>query len=766
MLGQGCPTSFRFRAAGRSRFAYSCPRAPCQPAGWRLARSVLLRSLVAGAIAASLATCATCGAAEQPARLRIVWGAGAAAPQAWHGSIAVEGGRITDFAPLGVEADEAAALQLVDGKLLVDPLHPRSFDGCDLTVEATADSTLVVNLSHSSPADEEVLRIGLGEVVENSFRGSLANGSGYLLAMRAPGDRLRVAIEREHLVFDPDEAWRPTVVPDVELKEGESSVPIVARIRTAGGTELIWETAQSWNPDDETIQLDLVVPSEEGAYALDIVVQERPRFAQRLLPGQSPAVRAHRTIEFVVIDPAAVAPPSSDQWSTELTIDPANPRWWQRLPSWTRVTRLPGVAAPAPLGNAEPIFEVFPEGRLVGLPVQPPQSEPAWQAYALPVRRPGTLHAVEIQLPAGHKQDLQFCIAEPDAAGRALQFTRHTGAYCDGQMPVDDGQPASRRLVFWPRTRSPVLLLANRSSQDAAYYGSIKLLSDASESSDGESIAEQKRSDRLLAAYLSSPNWIRTFGNGGHFDAASGLPITDWNAVITASQRLALRLKSSGYNGVVACIAADGSALTPYDAFGNSPRFDNGRLASDGSDPVRKDIVEALLRIFDREGLQLVPAIQLAAPVPALEPLLHGDIAVQTGAAWIDSQGRPWRDSATGTSSRGHHYNLLSPAVQTQLSRAVTGFAERYAHHPAFAGIAVQISGDGFGLLPELQWGLDDQTIARFAQSAELASERLDSLSLDERARLLTGPLRATWESWRRAEATTFYQSLAEELQI
>ena len=407
----------------------------------------------------------------------------------------------------------------------------------------------------------------------------------------------------------------------------------------------------------------------------------------------------------------------------------------------------------------------FPKGGWSGFPYSPPQSEPAWQAYALPVRNPRVRHAVEIQLPAGRKQDLLVCIAEPDAAGRALHFTRHAGAYCNGNAPNDQAEPASRRLVFWPQTRSPVLLLANRSSEDVAYYGAIKLLSEGISSDEAGTSAVPGPSSRLLAAYLSSADWIRAFGDAGHYDSASGLAITDWNAVLSASRRLAQRVKASGYNGVVACIAADGSTLTPLAAFGSSPRYDNGRLASDGSDPIRKDVVEALLRIFDREGLQLVPAIRLSAPLPALEPLLHVDQPAQTGVVWVDAHGQSWRDAMRETRSRGFHYNILSPKVQTHLSRAVGALAERYAHHPSLSGIAIQMPGDGFGLLPDLRWGMDDRTVGRFARAAGLSGKAFQSQSFQERAQSLTGPLASKWEAWRRSEATKFYQTIAQTLQ-
>jgi hypothetical protein len=46
-----------------------------------------------------------------------------------------------------------------------------------------------------------------------------------------------------------------------------------------------------------------------------------------------------------------------------------------------------------------------------------------------------------------------------------------------------------------------------------------------------------------------------------------------------------------------------------------------GTFFASGQDPVRKDVVEMLLRMFEREGLQLAPAVQFNTPLVELEEL-------------------------------------------------------------------------------------------------------------------------------------------------
>ena len=100
----------------------------------------------------------------------------------------------------------------------------------------------------------------------------------------------------------------------------------------------------------------------------------------------------------MVIDPEAKLPTLIDQWLSVLTIDPANPSWWQRLPAWAQVSRLRGRNQGA-IGNVRPVVRPMAKGKLVELPPAAKGSEPSWQAYTLPVREPGKAHLVEIEYP-------------------------------------------------------------------------------------------------------------------------------------------------------------------------------------------------------------------------------------------------------------------------------------------------------------------------------------------------------------------------------
>ena len=221
-------------------------------------------------------------------------------------------------------------------------------------------------------------------------------------------------------------------------------------------------------------------------------------------------------------------------------------------------------------------------------------------------------------------------------------------------------------------------------------------------------------------------------------------------------------LRAGGFNAAIVCIAADGGSLAALDDWGSSPRYDSGLLAASGADPRRKDVLEALLRIFDREGLRLIPAIELAAPLPrARDAATRGRSASHRRRT--DCLRRAHVERAL---SRQADRRALQPADPRGAGRAGRGdcsqLVARYGHHPSLAGVALQLSGRGYGVLPGLRWGMDDATAPRFAADTQVALPDGGHRSLPARGpSMLTGPERTRWIAWRQAELTRFYAELA-----
>jgi hypothetical protein len=740
-------------------------------------RPIKAASFAVQAWAATLvALCAAVGAsAEIDVRLRFVWGSGAQAPQVWTGEISAAGAAVSQLQPLGIEADEVAALRLADNRVVVAPLVPRVFDGCDLTIRGDDQTPVAIRLHNVSAAEPKEVSIPLGELARGEYRAPLDELGGYLLVNRAPGDRLRVTIDREHLVFSPGESLKLAVAPHLEAPPA-SPLSLEARVMRVDGGAVVWETRLPYEPTKPApLALELAAPAAEGAYRLSLALRAPSGLTSKLTPWQQPAAAAARDVEFVVIDPAARLPRITADADVVQSIDPANPKWWKRVPDWTQLDRLPGLSAPRSLGNVKPAPRAG-GGPFVELPAPTPGQDPAWQAYALAVREVGAPHVVEIDLPADARQQLAVSVIEPDAAGRVQAFGREAGVYVDDvAAPAADGQLATirHRVTFWPRSASPVLLIANESPSRPAQYGAIRVLRRRTEeaAADGKAtaavaqqVAPSTSGDaRLVAAYISVPRLARCLGAAEEHDAQSTLSVEGWGTFLDAARRLAQELKAGGYNAAIVSIAADGSSLAPIAALGGAPRYDAGLLAASGADPIRKDVLEAMLRVFDREGLRFIPAVEPATPLPRLEALLAAGGATAAGVACVGHDGRTWNERFPGQAV-GPRYNILDARVQGAVSEVADQLVARYGDHPSLAGVAVQVTGRSYAVLPGLAWGLDDATTSRFAAAAKIELPAAGPEQRAARVGVLLGAEKDRWSAWRQAELTRFYTELAQRV--
>jgi hypothetical protein len=731
-------------------------------------RPITAASFVVHALAATVvAACAVpSAAAELDVRLRFAWGSGGQAPQRWTGGISVAGGEVSDLQPLGNEADEVAALRLDGKQVVINPLAPRIFDGCDVTLRGDEAALVSIRLHNDSATEAKEVQAPLGELARAEYRARLDELGGFLLVNRTPGDTLRVDVRRAHVVYEPGETISLTVTPHLDgVALPEGPLTLDARLAPSSGGAVAWEDSYPWDGAARApITLELPAPAGEGAFRLSLALRGPAGLTTKLRPWQPPAPVAAREIEFVVIDPAARQPQLAGAWDDVQTINPADVKWWRRVPEWTQLDRLPGLTASRSLGNVKPVPKPIDGQTFMELPVAAANSDPSWQAYSLSVREVGAPHVVEVELPADERQQLAVSVIEADASGRVQTFGREAGVYVDSVPPPGGTEGVIRhRITFWPRTATPLLLLANQSAARPALYGTIRLqrerMVDAAQASSDATESPRDGGERLIAAYISAPRLAECLGAAEMHDAASGLSVDGWATFLAAAQRLVQELKGGGYNAAIVSIAADGSSLAPIPALGGSPRYDTGLLAASGSDPLRKDVLEALLRVFDREGMRLIPAIELATPLPRLEAILAANDLGSVGVACVGLNGRPWSDHHPGQAA-GARYNILDPQVQAAVSEVVDQLITRDGEHAALGGIAVQLSGRGYGVLPGLRWGLDDATTARFAAAAKIELPA-GAEQFAVRAATITGPEASRWLAWRRHELTKFYAGLA-----
>jgi hypothetical protein len=270
-------------------------------------------------------------------------------------------------------------------------------------------------------------------------------------------------------------------------------------------------------------------------------------------------------------------------------------------------------------------------------------------------------------------------------------------------------------------------------------------------------------STRLLAGYYDRPLFPENFSAGDSFDSWSGRSLDDWHTFYEGSTRLADYLNYVGYNALMVSVLADGSAIYPSRLVDSTPRYDTGVFFANAQDPMRKDALELLFRIFDREGLVLIPAIDFSMPLRALEEVRRKGGPESEGIELID--GGNQRQTARHPPRQGlaPYYNPLHERVQQEMLAVVRELVERYKGHSSFGGVSLQLSADGYAQLPGADCGYDDETLARFQRDTGVNLPSGPN-HFERRVELLRGAEREAWLRWRAGALSLFYRRMQAEM--
>jgi hypothetical protein len=784
MVGHGSPR------ASQGQFALTALGMVAR-AGWGVALLASLALAPRGLLAAEM-------------RVRLAWGGGD--ERLWSGTISLSGeGTLAQPRPLGIEADEPGSMWLERGRLMIRQRSPRTYDGVDLLVStpvdsAFGDSKLLVQLSAAHPpvagtaslssaprADRPIqFEIPLAGLSDEFYERQLDAQGNRLLVRRTPGDVLRVSLARDVLVFSPGEVFGFTLQPHLLPLPQNSKVKIKTRLVSARDQqELWWAEHDAWAGQPVAIPMDVGLPQQEGVYELIITATPRPNLQQAIrkpLRWNKPEVE--RKVQLLVLSPkgpAASAESAGELRQVGRDIDPGNPGWQERLARLPQPLKLPRLLKGPWTGGSMKVWRHPVLGELAQLDPSRESPDVSWEAYTLPVSQPGQPHVLEIDYPSDVPQTLGISVLEPNAAGALMPIGLDSGIDSGKEAPGNHAGACwlRHRLIFWPRTSTPLVLLSNRSEDRPAVYGKIRVFAgwehlpraaattslSLAPPAEGPQPEKPRQAGRLLAAYFDRPLFPENFSAAESLDSWSGRSLDDWETFYAGGTRLVEYLEHVGFGGLMISVLADGSTIYPSRLLQPTPRYDTGAFFATGQDPVRKDVLEMLFRMFDREGLQLIPALEFAAPLPELEEIRRAGGPGSRDLQWIGPDGATWSEKNRTRRGLGPYYNLLEPRVQEAMLNVVRELIQRYAHHESFAGLAIQLSADGYAQLPGPDWGMDDATIARFQQFAKLKvpgggpnrfAERADFLCSDKHRRL--------WLQWRAREVSRLYRNMHAQL--
>lgn len=430
-------------------------------------------------------------------------------------------------------------------------------------------------------------------------------------------------------------------------------------------------------------------------------------------------------------------------------------------------------------GNLSPLDADDP--RKDGFVSLSPSSEPdgvSWEAYTIPIREPGKPHLLEIEYLPDVPQTLGISILEPSVSGGLFPRSLDNGIFVSDE-PLSDriaNRVLKSQILFWPKTKTPMILMTNQQPDRPACYGRIRIYR-AKEEFVPNKI--ETRFGRSLSAVMTRPTLCDQFLAESRPSPVGALGAQDWTTFYQAATRLTDYLIAAGYDSLTLSAAADGSTLYPSALLRPNPKFDSGVFLTRGEDPVRKDVLELLFRLFDRRKLSLTPLLDFNAPISALEESSAAHLpAAAEGLYWVGPDGAVRvEERENGSVFAG--YNLFHPATREAIFLALDELAVRYAAHPSFAGLAIDLSEEGFARLPDdVYYGMDDRTFRLFVEQSRLAEriapERIEKfrevLSASDpdrcrrRALFIRDDCRQMWLDWRAESVFAFYQEAQDRL--
>ncbi|MCL2120509.1 MAG: hypothetical protein FWH27_19010, partial [Planctomycetaceae bacterium] len=528
------------------------------------------------------------------------------------------------------------------------------------------------------------------------------------------------------------------------------------------------------------IPVSFILPQEEGVF--DVVLTLHQKTDSRFI-GTKDKVLVQRTFQCIVLSPMPPANGQTGDKAGIQTdyhgtlvenIDPSNPNWWRRFVKSPIIPRIGSLGGQTTTPTATPQYEQFPEpepsrstldnvrdkfsqlspGQLLNRPQErsvwqenfgsghvvpyrsatfntpgfvemlPSHDETVtpWEAYAIPINEPGKPHFLEIDYLSGVEQTLGISIVEPTVSGGLFPGTVDSGLHVGRELVSDNfaGRTLQHSILFWPKTKTPIILLTNPGTHQSAVYGGIRIYrapdvfpqslpaspqSTSTQPEAGPNTASANRQQRLFASYWHRPNFCETFSASRMPGHVPYVGVTDWETFRQGIDRMIQHARMTGYGGMMISVASDGSCLYPSRLIAPTPRYDSGVFLLHGEDPVRKDVLHALATVLDRENMTLIPAIDFCMPLPAVEEQLRRNgqmnsavTPAESGLVWVGPYGNPLVDQFVDRNRTGRapYYNLLNPNVQNAMLDVVRELVVRTASHPSFGGIAVQLSPEGY----------------------------------------------------------------------
>ena len=706
-------------------------------------------------------------------RLRVMWGG--KAPKSWTGRLSLESGRFARLTSLSMEANSSAVIEESRTSILIKNVGERSYDGFDVFIAGSVNTKVMVELVDEARKMNPVsYKLAVTEILTTPFQRVIDEEGNRIKVRRSPGDQIRVQLQRNNLVFSPGESLVMNVQPYAIGLRPSQQYQLDVNVMPYHSSDVINTQSIAFNTIANQIgntisNVTVPIPHKPGIYNIDVSVRSS-RFVDSLV-RLTPI--AQRRMQFVVAPTQHTRSESRPELVEVMRFDPTDVSWWDKFNALHHLDRLNVLAGVKiqPQSNGKTSTLAQANGKWVALEKAESDNKlftsigvSGWQSYPLHCEDLYQPHVLEVVLPSGIQQSVGISILEPDASGSLHPVHRDFGFFQDSTRWINaDGQQV-QSIVFWPRTQSPVMLLTNHHPSKSAVFKEVIVKQVLGNLGDLNRQFERSTiNSRDVLAMLEKPLFPELFGVSGALDEISRAVLDDWHTFYSSSKRLTDYLEYAGYSGASVAVVCEGSTLYPTAQISSTPKYESGALLSSGQDPVQKDVVELLFKMFDARGLKLVPSIQFNMPLAQLDVLTSSSDGME-GVLLRDGVGRTWNQRFSTNRGLGPYYNPLNVHVQKAMIDIVREMVDRYGHHPSFGGVMVAMTPNGYTHFPSSHWGQDTETVSEFMN--HLKAGGTDSLmSHQQSVQAINGELRQQWLTWRSQKLSEFYSRIAATVQ-
>lgn len=679
---------------------------------------------------------------ESQTRIRIAFGG--AIPTIWQGEILFPNLKPSELKQLSLEPSSLGAAWIEGDRIKIRHERPIGRDAYDITLRGPIDSEIEVRLTDGTTKPTSV-RLGLREIRKQPQTAQIGE-LGRFVAERMPDDRLHVRFDKPTRIYAPGDEITFQVAPDTEELEPTDFFDFKVRMTRARSTETIWESEPTRHEVPvkglANCPVSIPLPDKEGVYSIHLSVERPAGFTSRFLPNGQVRPFAERSFQVLVFDKSERPIPPS-KWSISQEINPANVRQTSRIPEWMDWRRFARDEVPARLASFETISSR--DNRVVIPTASEDQNGTIaanWQAFTLPIQKPGEPYLIEVvhgkqaEQDGENSQSLGITVLDKSSQGELVPLTETLIHQSASWNPKES---ESIKVLVWPHTNSPLLLVSNPSTSKSASIERIRIY----HQSDSK---QPKTSQRQLSLRWRNPKLEKAVGASLSPSPGKLYEFADLQTRYEVAQRVADRVQISGANGAVIPLNDQGGSLTPIPSLSGLPLFDMATWALGTSDLPPIDSLEILLLEFDRRRLDLTPCVSLSSPLPMLEKRRR--IEQNTNYLWTPDLNSP-------------QYNPLQDGVIEEIRRIGIDLKKSYEHHQSFGRLAFEVGSNGALIQPNSYGGFDRETVDRFLRDSQLNWPKNLPRDFETHAGVIEQNANAPWISWKRNQQDQIATSLA-----